>query len=173
MAMNPENGQESRRLAGGLPPGSAATHASSAIIRRRRRRRRARARAGRRGQDPARVVGAGMGAPRRQGTEEAKGSRPRSGCGSRNGGAEAPRHRRGEGVKTPLGLWEPEWGRRGAKALKRRRGQDPARVVGGLELAEVLGAVPHGAVRLVSWPDDLKHPPIMQLWPFCRHLLSD
>jgi hypothetical protein len=47
-----------------------------------------------------------MGAPRRQGTEEAKGSRPRSGCGSRNGGAEAPRHRRGEGVKTPLGLWE-------------------------------------------------------------------
>ena len=80
---------------------------------------------------------------------------------------------RGEGVKTPLGLWEPEWGRRGAKAPKRRRGQDPARVVGGLELAEVLGAVPHGAVRLVSWPDDLKHPPIMQLWPFCRHLLSD
>src|ERR1019366_7924966 len=100
MATNPENGQESRRLAGGLPPGSAATHASSAIIRRRRRRRR-------------------------------------------------------------------------AKAPKRRRGQDPARVVGGLELAEVLGAVPHGAVRLVSWPDDLKHPPIMQLWPFCRHLLSD
>src|ERR1019366_8586254 len=149
MAMNPENGQESRRLAGGLPPGSAATHASSAIIRRRHRRRRARARAGRRGQDPARVVGAGMGAPRRQGTEEAKGSRPRS------------------------GWWEAEWGRGGPKAPKRRRGQDPARVVGGLELAEVLGAVPHGAVRLVSWPDDLKHPPIMQLWPFCRHLLSD